>query len=54
LPVAFAAAIIMLAGDFNTLDDSEDNAMSRSSLQSIVKRPTRGTREDARSGPGVW
>ena len=40
LTVAFPAAKIILAGDFNALDDSE--VIVPSSLYSIVNKPTRG------------
>jgi len=37
---AFPAALVILAGDFNTL--SEDDVIARSALCSIVDQPTRG------------
>ena len=40
MSTAFPTATVVLAGDFNTLDDSE--VISRSALNSIVNRPTRG------------
>jgi len=36
----FPKATVILAGDFNTLDDSE--IVVRSAMNSIVNRPTRG------------
>ena len=38
---AYPSATIVLAGDFNTLDDTE--VATRGALLSIVDRPTRGT-----------
>jgi len=40
MSTTFPTATVVLAGDFNTLDDSE--VISRSALNSIVNRPTRG------------
>lgn len=40
LTAKFPSAVIVLAGDFNTLNDAEIS--SRSALHSIVNRPTRG------------
>ena len=40
MSTALPTATVVLVGDFNTLDDSEVN--SRSALNSIVNRPTRG------------
>jgi len=39
LATAYPAATVVLAGDFNTLDDSE---VSLTAMHSIVNRPTRG------------
>ena len=40
LTTAYHAVTDVLAGDFNTLDDSE--IVSRTAMHSIVNRPTRG------------
>ena len=40
MSTAFPTATVVIADDFNTLDDSE--VISRSALNSIVNRPTRG------------
>ena len=40
LATAYPAATVVLAGDFNTMDDSE--VVSRNAMHSIVNRPTRG------------
>jgi len=40
LTTAYPAATVVLAGDFNTLDDSE--IVTRTAMHSIVNRPTRG------------
>jgi len=40
LTTAYPVATVVLAGDFNTLDDSE--IVSRTAVHSIVNRPTRG------------
>jgi len=41
LQADFPTATVVLAGDFNTLEDSE--VISRGALDSVVNRPTRGT-----------
>ena len=40
LNIEFPAALVILAGDFNTLDDTD--VISRTALNSIVDQPTRG------------